>query len=117
MNDEKILDRTGQNIGDIESEIEYLDPNLLEVDYTNTRLKKLPPMNNLVKLRVYYFKNKRNLQFFKSLNLRQNLLEHTALQDLKYLTSLTNLDLYDNKLSSAEIGFENCVNLEYKTYF
>lgn len=51
-NQEAILDRTGQNIGDPASELPDLDPGLLEVDYTNTRLKKLPPLRILTKVEV-----------------------------------------------------------------
>lgn len=50
--EEHILDRTGQNIGDPETELADLSPDLLEVDYTNTRLRKLPPLKHLHQVEV-----------------------------------------------------------------
>lgn len=48
-----VLDRTGQNLGDVESEENVLGPDLIEVHYTNTRLKELPPLHRLTSVEVY----------------------------------------------------------------
>lgn len=45
--------------------------------------------------------------------LRQNLLDAPQLTELGQLTTLKHLDLYGNQLTTAEIGIENCTNLEY----
>jgi hypothetical protein len=52
QSEESILDRTGQNIGEPESELEDLAADLLEVDYTNTRLRRLPPLKHLFQVEV-----------------------------------------------------------------
>lgn len=44
--------------------------------------------------------------------LRQNLLDAPQLTELGKLTTLKHLDLYGNQLTTAEIGIENCTNLE-----
>jgi len=95
---ENILDRTGQDIGDPLSELEALSPDLLEVDYTNTRLKSLPPL--------------RHLHQVEACNFRQNLLQQTSLQDLQFLTTLKSLDLYDNRLTSCNLNLNACSLLE-----
>ena len=50
--EENVLDRTGQNIGDPQTELEDLAADLLEVDYTNTRLRTLPPLKHLFQVEV-----------------------------------------------------------------
>jgi len=52
QDEEHILDRTGQDIGDPQTELEDLVPDLLEVDYTNTRLRSLPPLKHLFQVEV-----------------------------------------------------------------
>lgn len=48
-----ILDRTGQNLGDLKSEEIDLGPDLIEVHYTNTRLRELPCFSRLENLEVF----------------------------------------------------------------
>lgn len=70
--DAHILDRTGQDIGDPQTELEDLSPDLVEVDYTNTRLRTLPPLKHLfqVEVRRTFFvrdKNALKLTLFRPL--------------------------------------------------
>lgn len=51
----KILDRTGQNLGDIDTEQVDLGPELVEVHYTNTRLRQLPCLTRLENIEVRFF--------------------------------------------------------------
>lgn len=52
VQEERILDRTGQDVGDPQTELEDLAADLLEVDYTNTRLRSLPPLAHLFQVEV-----------------------------------------------------------------
>lgn len=52
VQEERILDRTGQDVGDPQTELEALSPDLLQVDYTNTRLRDLPPLAHLHQVEV-----------------------------------------------------------------
>lgn len=52
VQEDRILDRTGQDVGDPQTELEALSPDLLEVDYTNTRLRTLPPLAHLHQVEV-----------------------------------------------------------------
>lgn len=52
VQEERILDRTGQDVGDPSTELEALSADLLQVDYTNTRLRDLPPLAHLHQVEV-----------------------------------------------------------------
>ena len=80
--DVSVLDVTGQQLGALQ-----LQPHLIEVDLTNNRLREMPDFTVLDRV--------------TTLCLRQNLL--STLQGLHFLTTLQELDVYDNRCRSMAL--------------
>lgn len=68
VQEERILDRTGQEVGDPQTELEALSPDLLEVDYTNTRLRSLPPLAHLHQVEVRQLEFESNYPAFSDIS-------------------------------------------------